>query len=56
MFSPGIDGKPASSPSDNSGEGYWGTSVHAEDGGTASNVEDDLVLEEVLILIDCISI
>jgi hypothetical protein len=30
--------------------------AHAQDGGTASDVKDDLVLEEVPVLVDCVAI
>lgn len=30
--------------------------VHAQDGGTASNIKDDLVLEEVAVVVDRIAV
>ena len=32
------------------------TDIHAEDGCTASNVQDDFVLEDVLVVVDGISV
>lgn len=29
---------------------------HAENAGTATDIEDDLVLEDMLILVDCITV
>jgi hypothetical protein len=29
---------------------------HAQDGGAASDVEDDLILEEVPVLVDCVTV
>ena len=33
-----------------------GINVHAEDGCTTSDVQDDLVLEEVWIVADCVAV